>query len=48
MWQRVYSGTHETVTAFIEQLTTDNELQQAAKEGNGAILQNAFDDLLEN
>jgi hypothetical protein len=48
MWQRDYWGTHETVTAFIEQLTTDNELQQAAKEGNGAILQNAFDDLLEN
>ena len=46
-WCNDYIQLENTIEAFIELLATDNELQKAVKQGNGAILQNAFDDLLE-
>lgn len=38
----------KAVETFIEKLTTDNDLKKAVKQGDHAILQNAFDDLLDN
>lgn len=46
-WQDDYIQLESTIENFIEQLITETDLQQAVQQGNGAILQNAFDNLLE-
>lgn len=42
-----YFALDDAVTAFIDALIADDELQIAVCEGNRSILQNAFDNLLE-
>ncbi len=42
-----YFALDDAITAFIDALVNDDELQIAVCEGNRAILQNAFDNLLE-
>ena len=42
-----YFALDDAITAFIDALVNDDDLKTAVFEGNRAILQNAFDDLLE-
>lgn len=42
-----YFALSDAITAFIDALVNDDDLQTAAFEGNRAILQNAFDNFLE-